>query len=137
MSDSAAAAHPNLALLKRLGDHFPHDLTGAGELIADDFVFHYFNTNLPELAGDYIGVDGLQGFFQKLGAKSKGTFRAKNKNLVHVGDELVVTSATPEMTLEGKSFEWDALFIWRVVGGRFVEAWDIPAVNTIRRFEPG
>jgi len=28
--------------------------------------------------------------------------------------------------------ETDAVVVWRIVGGRLAEAWDIPAVNTAR-----
>ena len=132
MSATTQKVHPNLVLLGRLSDHFPYDLDNAKDLFTEDFVFHYYNTRMPELDGDYRGVDGLKAFFQKLGVVAEGTFRVEDKRLVDVGDELVATAARPRMTAEGRSFEWDALFIWRVVDNKFAEAWDIPAVNTIR-----
>ena len=132
MSKPTAAVHPNLLLLERLGNHFPHELDEVGDLISEDFVFHYFNSRVPELNGDYKGLPGLKNFFQKLGALTRGSFNNTDKQLIHCGDELVVTQAIHNMTVDGGSFETDAVVIWRVVDDRFVEAWDIPAVNTIR-----
>ena len=43
--------HPNIEVLKRL------DLTNmeaSAQVIAEDFVWHYFNPELPELQGDYL-----------------------------------------------------------------------------------
>jgi predicted SnoaL-like aldol condensation-catalyzing enzyme len=37
--------------------------------------------------------------------------------------------------LEGSSIEFDAVVVWRIVNGKVAEAWDIPAVNTIRPVE--
>ena len=39
----------------------------------------------------------------------------------------------PRLTeLEGDTIEFDAVVIWRIVNDKFTEAWDIPAVNTVR-----
>ena len=133
MSKPTAPAHPNLQLLERLGNHFPHELDAVGELIGEDFVFHYVNSTIPELDGDYKGLAGLKSLFQNLGAITRGSFKTIDKQLIHCGDELVVSHATHEMTVDGRSFEVDAVVIWRIIDGRFSEAWDIPAVNTTRR----
>ena len=53
--------HPNIALLQRLD---PTNLAAAKDLIAEEAVFHYFNPNLPELQGDYVGLDGIRTFFE-------------------------------------------------------------------------
>lgn len=58
---------------------------------------------------------------------------SKDRQAIPVGDELVVTTSMPMMTLDGHSFEVDAVVVWRVVDNRIAEAWDIPAVHT-RRF---
>jgi hypothetical protein len=72
-------------------------------------------------------------FFQKLGRLTQGTFRVKEgQEAIPVGDELVVTTGKRMMTLEGKSFETEAVVVWRVVENRIAEAWDIPAVHTSR-----
>lgn len=132
MSNPKAKPHPNLLLLERLSNHFPHDIDNMGDLITEDFVMHYHNSQLPELDGDYKGLDGLKNLFQNLGKTTKGTFKVLDGQLIHMGDELVVLHATHIMTVKDSSFEVDAVVVWRVVENRFVEAWDIPAVNTIR-----
>ena len=53
-----------------------------------------------------------------------------------MGDELVVTQVCNSMTLEGKLIEVDAIVIWRVVDSKIAEAWDIPAINTVRNKQP-
>ena len=51
------------------------------------------------------------------------------------GDELVVVQVCNSMTLDGNTFEFDAVVIWRIGNHKIAEAWDIPAVNTIRTLE--
>jgi hypothetical protein len=36
------------------------------------------------------------------------------------------------MVLEGIPLEIDVVVVWRIVDGKIVEAWDLPAVHTIR-----
>lgn len=124
--------HPNLALLKNLN---LQDLDACKIIIADDFVWHYFNPHLPDLEGDHRGVDGLKSFFAKLGEKSDSSFRVSVVDSRTAGDELVVTQVCNRMNLEGSSLEFDAVLVWRIVNGKIAEAWDIPAVNTIRPVE--
>ncbi len=122
----------NLSLLERLENLLPHNLDSAQDLIADTFVWHYFNPALPEIAGDYKGLKGLQAFFEKLAAITQNTFNVKTQQVIPVGEELVVVHASPSMTLAGESFELDAVVVWRIVGDRITEAWDIPSVYTVR-----
>ena len=126
------AMHPNIAILKNLN---LQDLDACKIIIADDFVWHYFNPHLPELQGDHRGVDGLKSFFAKLREKSDSSFRVNVIDTRTAGDELVVTQVCNCMDLEGRSLEFDAVVVWRIVNGKIAEAWDIPAVNTIRSVE--
>ncbi|MBT8469530.1 MAG: nuclear transport factor 2 family protein [Deltaproteobacteria bacterium] len=121
--------HPNLSLLQRLD---LRNLASCADLFAEDFVWHFFNANLPDVQGDYVGVAGLQSFFNKLGAASAGTFSVEPVSITPFGDELVVTCVRDTMALGGTSIEVDAVVVWRIVGGRLAEAWDIPAINTAR-----
>ncbi len=126
-------AHPNIAVLQRL------DLSRLGEdadLFAGEFVWHFFNPRLPDLAGDYAGVDGLQTFFEKLGAATGGTFRVEPLSVIPIGDEFLVVHARDTLTLEGQSIELDAVVVWRIVAGQIAEAWDIPGIHTIRPAAP-
>ncbi|MDB9528492.1 nuclear transport factor 2 family protein [Oscillatoria sp. CS-180] len=122
----------NLLLLQRLEKLVPHDLESAQDLIGDNFVWHYFNPALPEIAGDYMGLSGLQEFFQKLSRLTEGTFKVETHQVIPVGEELVVVHANPSMTFDDKSFELDAVVVWRIVDDRITEAWDIPSIFTLK-----
>jgi len=125
----ANTLHPNMALLMKLD--IQH-LDACREAFADNFIWHYFNPRLPELEGDHCGFEGLKGFFAELNKKSNSSFQVKVIDARPVGDELVVTQVCNRMELDGNAMEFDAVVIWRVVGSKIAEAWDIPAVNTIR-----
>ena len=99
---------------------------------ADDFVFHYNNPQLPDLHGDYIGFDGTAELFQRLEQLSETGFRSVPHSLAPYGDELLVAFATNTLSINGAEIDVDAVVVWRVVNGKIQEAWDIPAVNTVR-----
>lgn len=107
--------------------------TGPGaDLFSEDFVFHYFNSRLPELAGDYQGLDGMKDFFASIHQSSGGTFRVDPVSLTPYGDELVAAHAVNRLSIGGADIEFDALVVWRVFDEQVHEVWDIPAVNTTR-----
>ena len=99
---------------------------------ADDFVFHFFNPQLPGLAGDYHGFDGTAELFERIGELSETGFSNVPHSLTPYGDELLVAFATNTLSFNGGMIDVDAVVVWRVFGGRIHEAWDIPAVNSVR-----
>ena len=122
--------HPNISLLNRLD---LRNLGEASDLFAEDFVWHYFNSQLPDLEGDYAGLGDLQAFFEKLGGATGGTFGVQQLiSITPYGDELVVTHVRNGLVFGGAPIEFDAVVVWRIVGDQIAEAWDIPAVNTVR-----
>jgi ketosteroid isomerase-like protein len=129
-----AEDHPNIALIRQLN---PADMASAANLFAPDVVFHYFNPRLPELQGDYHGLDGIGAFFRKIGAETRGTFRVEPVALTPVGDELVVVQTRNSMTREGEPISVDVVVVWRIVDGRIAEVWDIPSVHTLAAQPPG
>lgn len=121
----------SMTIVERVGGFMFGGLVGPeAELFADDFVFHYYNTRLPDLAGDYHGLDGMRSFFMRLHETSGGTFHVEPVSLTPYGDELVAAHATIRLSVAGTDRELDALVIWRIFEGQVHEAWDIPAVNT-------
>jgi predicted SnoaL-like aldol condensation-catalyzing enzyme len=124
--------HPNMALLMKLD---LQNLETCKDLFSSNFTWHYFNLHLPDMEGDYHGVEGLTSFFSKLRNKSDSTFRVNVVDGRPAGDELVVTQVCNCMNLDGRSIEFDAVVVWRIVDNRLAEAWDIPAVNTIRALQ--
>ena len=117
---------PNVALLQRLD---PRDIATAKDVFSEDVVWHFFNPKLPDIQGDFVGLAGVQSFFQEIGEVTGGTFRVNPVSITTVGDELVVTHSKNSMTIGGEAIETDAVVVWRVVDGRVAEAWDIPAVH--------
>lgn len=126
--------HPNLSLMMKLDIR---NLDACENLFADDFVWHYFNAQLPDLHGDHHGVEGLKGFFARLGGSGGGDFQVNYVDGRPAGDELVVTQVCNRLKLDGERIEFDAVVIWRIVDNRIAEAWDIPAINTVRPVEAG
>lgn len=114
--------HPNVALLKRLD---LRNLAASKGLIAEDVVWHYANPNLPDMQGDYVGLDGVRSFFEAIAQKSSGTFQINPMSVTPVGDELVVVQSRNTLSFEGRSVIVDVVVVWRIVDGRVVEVWDI------------
>ena len=103
---------------------------------ADDFVFHFINPQLPDLNGDYHGFEGMADLFERLGQLSEDGFHNEPHSLTPCGDELLVAFATNTLGVGGELIDVDAVVVWRVFGGKIHEAWDIPAVNTVRPHRP-
>ena len=118
--------HPNIALLQRLD---PTNLAAAKDLIAEEAVFHYFNPNLPELQGDYVGLDGIRTFFEKVGEKTGGTFKVNPVSATAIGDELVVTHTRNTLSFRDQDIALDVVVVWRILDGRIIEIWDIVPVR--------
>ena len=119
--------HPNISVLKRFD---PRNIAGSADVFAEDVVFHYFNPKLPEMQGDYVGLEGLQTFFEKIGGRTDGTFKVNPISATAVGDELVVAHTKNTMIFEDQQIEIDVVVVWRIVDGRITEVWDIPSVFT-------
>ena len=114
--------HLNIQLLTRLD---LGDLASAKDLFAEDVVWHYFNANLPEVQGDYVGLDGIRSFFKTISEKTRGTFKVEPVSVTAVGDELVVVHARDTLTFQDRSVALDVVVVWRFAGGRIAEVWDI------------
>ncbi|WP_370399737.1 nuclear transport factor 2 family protein [Sulfitobacter sp. JB4-11] len=121
------AEHPNIVLLNKLN---LRDLDASADLFADDFVWHYFNRKLPDIEGDYVGIEGLKEFFTLIGGRTKGSFNVEPMSATPVGDELIVVHVRDTMEIDARPIAIDVVVVWRVAEGRFVEAWDIPSVFT-------
>ncbi|MEO0434743.1 MAG: nuclear transport factor 2 family protein [Cyanobacteria bacterium J06656_5] len=127
-----STAQANISLLEKLPALIPDKLGEMKESFADDFVWHYINPQLPQVHGDYQGIEGLQEFFIKLGGLTDNTFNVRIQHTHAVGSEFVVVHACPNMTLDGSSFEIDSVVVWRMVDQQIKEAWDIPGLHSSR-----
>ena len=123
----------NLDLILGLPERIPDRLGEVRDRFADDFEWHYFNKELPEINKTYKGFDGLISFFDDLAGLTGGTFRVSVKEAYPIGSEFVVVHACPAMTIGGMSLETDAAVVWRFVDGKIAEAWDIPGIHSAIR----
>ena len=119
--------HPNISLLKQFN---PANPISAAELLAEDFVWHYINPELPEMEGDYLGLAGLLDFFKRIAGRTSGSFKVNPLSIALMGDDIVVTHVKDNMTLNGKQMEIDAIVVWCIIEGKIKEAWDIPVIPT-------
>ena len=124
--------HPNIEVLQRLD---LSNMEASADIIADDFVWHYFNPELPEVHGDYNGITGFADFFKKMAGNTRGSFTVNVVSTTPMGEELVVTHVKDTMTLKGKPIEVDAVVVWSIADGKIQEAWDIPAVRSVTVLE--
>jgi predicted SnoaL-like aldol condensation-catalyzing enzyme len=120
--------HPKITLLSKIDIL---DLSASSHLFSEAFVWHYFNPNSPDVQGDYIGIEGLKNFFKSLAGKTNGTFKVNVVSATPIGEELVVVHVRNTMEHDGNSITIDAVVVWRIVSGRFAEAWDIPSAFTV------
>ena len=119
--------HPNISILKRFDPANPNTLAG---VLAEDFVWHYINPELPELEGDYSGLSGLIDFFEEIGGRTGGSFKVNPISIIPMGEQLIITHVKDVMLLEGKQMEIDAVVLWCIIDGKIKEAWDIPVIPT-------
>lgn len=119
--------HPNVSLFNQLD---PANVAKSADIFSEDFVWHFFNPSLPQIEGDYVGLEGLQRFFEVISVLTEGTFQVEPISLTPVGDELVIAHVKDRMVLKGNPIELDAVVVWRVVNGLLAEAWDIPSVHS-------
>ncbi|MEL6261991.1 MAG: nuclear transport factor 2 family protein, partial [Cyanobacteria bacterium J06626_6] len=117
------AEHPNVSLFNRLD---PANVAQSADIFAENFVWHFFNPQMPDLEGDYRGLEGLQRFFEELAMLTRGTFQVNPVSITPIGDELVIAHVKDRMILNDNAIEFDAVVVWRVVDGLLSEAWDIP-----------
>ncbi|MEL6492013.1 MAG: nuclear transport factor 2 family protein [Cyanobacteria bacterium J06621_3] len=117
--------HPNVSLFNQLD---PANIAQSADILSENFVWHFFNPTLPQIEGDYVGLEGLQRFFEILSVMTDDTFWVEPISIAPIGDELVITHVKDRMTLNGAPIELDAVVVWRVVDGLLAEAWDIPSV---------
>ncbi|MEM9616960.1 MAG: nuclear transport factor 2 family protein [Pseudomonadota bacterium] len=120
--------HPNLTVLSKLDIC---DLNASAVLFSDDFVWHYFNPKLPDVEGDYVGVEGLRKFFTIIAEKTGARFKVEPISMTPFGEELVVIHTRNTMEFEDNPIAVDVAVVWRIVNGKIAEGWDIPSAFTL------
>ena len=117
--------HPNIARLNTID---VTDLDACAEAFAPDVVWRFFNAQLPDLQGDYVGLEGIKAFFASLATITKGTFSVRPVNAWPIGEDVVVVQTQNTLLLTDQSVVTDVVVVWRFVDGKITEVWDIPSV---------
>ena len=120
--------HPNIAVLARFN---PENVAETMDVFAEDVIWHYYNSQLPELHGDYVGRNGVINFFEKLKQVSGSDFEVNLVSVDPVGEELIVAHRKQVMNLEGQKVESDVVVVWRIVDEQIAEVWDIPSIHDV------
>ena len=121
--------HPNVALLQRVDIT---DIASSADCFAENAVWRFFNPRLPEMEGEYRGLEAIGGFFDALAEATAGTFKVEPVETWPVGDELVIVQTCNTLDLGDGPLEVDVVVVWRIVEGKIVDVWDIPAVHSER-----
>ena len=79
-------------------------------------------TRTGEMAGGRRGV-------ARLARRTGGTFGVEPVSASSAEDELAVTHARLQLTLDTRQIQTDVVVVWRLHNNRVVEVWDIPAVH--------
>jgi ketosteroid isomerase-like protein len=120
-----AKKHPNLELLERgVAAFAAHDLVTLSALFSDDLQWHYGGTS--ELAGDYDGVDAVFALFARRAMMTNETYTFEPDEAV--ADSCFVTVlAKVSARASGRTYEDRHCVVYRLDGGKVVEAWHHPA----------
>jgi ketosteroid isomerase-like protein len=137
IAPSPTTQQANLDLIVRAGALIHDGFANPDEdLFAPDVVFHFVNPQLPALAGDHHGYDGIRRLFEQLEQTSDNGFHNEPHSATPYGDEFVVAYATNTVSFAGTALDVDAVVVWRIIDGQISEVWDIPAINTVRVHRP-
>ncbi len=118
--------HPNVALLMRFN---PNNVPATVDVFAEDAVFHFIDSRLPDLQGDYVGRAEIQSLFERLAALTHNTFAVHPISAEAMGDELVVAHTRNSLTLGNQPIAVDVVVVWRMVDGQIAEVWGIPSMH--------
>ena len=104
-----------------------YDAFNAGDMdtlaaIFDDGV-QWHTPGRSMMAGDYKGKDDTFAYFGRLGQETSGNFSADLKSLV-ASDDLVVGIHRNHGKRNGKTLEIGVSLVFRLEGGKIVEAWE-------------
>ena len=67
--------HPSISAVMKFN---LENLAESVDILAGDAIWHYFNPELPEMQGDYVGLEGITDFFQKNSRSFQRNFKGKS-----------------------------------------------------------
>jgi ketosteroid isomerase-like protein len=116
-------AHPNVDLMRKTDEAMlAGDMEAFFGSYADDVVVHIPGTST--LAGEYKGVDQLQGLFQRF-MESVGDYSFENHAyLADDGHGVILQKGTAQR--DGKTLSLDEVFVFHFRDGKISEMWYAP-----------
>lgn len=118
--------HPNVTLVREFYEaRASNDHGAVRALLADDVAWH--DPYPPPHGGDLVGADAVfRDIFDKAGELTGGTTRLWLHDVI-ADDELAVALVHWSSTYRGATMEGKEVAIYRIRGGKIVEAWFHPA----------
>ena len=118
-------AHPNLNVLERgLAAFAARDMAALREIFHETLRWHYASTS--SLAGTYEGLDEVFELFARRAALSGDTYRVHVEEVV-ANDHFVSLIARTRAERGAVKYEDSICYVYRMNGGKVVEAWGMPA----------
>ncbi|MDX8355339.1 nuclear transport factor 2 family protein [Cognatiyoonia sp. IB215182] len=117
--------HPNIDLIAKIDTN---DLAASAEVFHPRVVWHFVNPAVPDVAGSYHGMQGIADFIREVRSIGQGSFHIEPRGAWAVGDELVVVQSRNRLGDGDKAMSFDVVVVWRIVDGKVLEVWDIPAI---------
>ena len=118
--------HPNVTLIRKFYDaRAGDDRETIREILAQDVSWH--DPYPPPHGGDLVGAAAvLRDIFDKAGELTGGTTRLRLHGVI-ADDELAVALVYWPSNYRGRSMEGKEVAVYRIRGGKVVEAWFYPA----------
>jgi Pyridoxamine 5'-phosphate oxidase len=98
-------------------------------VISDEFVWHSFHPQAPDLSGDYFGVRGLKDLFMRFQVVSGSSALTATLENLAVGGEFATERMQLIHLLGDTQVETESILVLRISAGKICEAWDVPATH--------
>jgi uncharacterized protein len=92
-------------------------------MLTEDVAWHV--PGHSAIAGDYEGRDAVLDYFARRRTLARATFRIDVRGVL-ADDERAVILAGGEVELDGETFTWGTVGIFRLGEGRIAECWVVP-----------
>ncbi|MFS4467551.1 hypothetical protein [Maribacter sp. 2210JD10-5] len=117
--------HPNIKLLEEVN---LKEKLSINKKFSPRVIWRFFNPMIPDIAGDYEGINGVIKLFEVLDIITRGSFEYIPVRTITVGNELVMMHVKNRMNTYANQIEIDTILVWRIVNKKIVEVWNIPSV---------
>lgn len=99
------------------------DIEAVRAMLTDDIAWHV--PGRSAIAGDYVGENGVIGYFHQRRQLGRGTFKVNVRDVL-ANDERAVLFAGGQAERDGRTIKWETAGIFRIEGGKIAECWLLP-----------